>query len=311
MKIAENISDLIGGTPMLRLNRLFPDSKSEIFAKLELLNPFSVKDRPAHAMVKAALAANPDKPDIELVEASSGNMAIALASLGARLGLRIRIFLSESCPAETKTILAAFGATIVCTPAEDFVRGARAAALAYCEKNSASAVFMNQHGNPANPSAHAAQTGPELWDQMNGEIDLLIAPMGTCGILDGVARYLHGRNPDLRVIGVEPAASPVYQGGDQGPHQIMGIGPGFVADNFKNSSVQIEEIMGIEDEIAFDWTRRIARVEGLLVGPSSGAQVAAIDQILNREIMAQKKIACFFCDTGERYLSMPGLFDDE
>ena len=308
MRIAKNVTDLIGETPMLALERLYPNTKAKVYAKLEQFNPMSIKDRPVLHMVRQAIAAGKIHSGIEVVEASSGNTAIALATLGAILEFPVRVFLSENSSLERQRILAAFGSRIVLTPAAEHTKGARERAIAYCDANASSAFFLNQHGNPENPEAHELSTGPELWEQLEGRIDAVVVALGTCGTYDGIVRYLKTKNPDLRAFAVEPAASPVYSGGKRGTHRIDGMGPGLVSDIFQAASHKPDEIIKVTDEDAFEWTRRVARKEGLLVGLTSGALACAAGELTQRPEFEGKTIVTFVYDTGERYLSISDLF---
>ncbi len=310
MRVAKDLTDLIGKTPLLALDRLYPDSDAKVFAKLELFNPMSVKDRPVLNMIREAKAQGRINSNIEVIEASSGNTAIAAATLGTTMGFPVCIFMSEAVSVERRKILAAFGAKIVLTPAAEHTRGARERAIAYCEANPNTTFFLNQHGNPDNPRMHELTTGPELWEQLDGRIDAVVIALGTCGTFDGVTRYLKTRNPNIRAIGVEPARSPMYSGGKQGTHKISGMGPGFVTDNFKRAQFMPDDIIKVEDEDAYEWTRLIAQREGLMVGVSSGALAWATHQLAYREEYGHKTIVTFFYDTGERYLSVPDLFPE-
>jgi len=308
MMIATDLTELIGGTPLLELRRLFPDSKARILAKLELWNPMSIKDRPVLNMIRMAVSQGKITSNIEVVEASSGNTAIAIASLGALMGFRVRIFMSELCSIERQKILCAYGANVMVTPGEEHTRGARERAIAYCHANPDTTFFMNQHGNPDNGGAHEQTTGPEIWEQTEGKVDAAVIGLGTSGTFDGLSRYLKSMDPGIRIVGFEPAASPVYSGGDQGKHRIIGIGPGFITENFKRSRDNLDELMVVEDETAYEMVRQIAMTEGILVGPTSGASAWVAGQLAKREEFQGKTIACFFYDTGERYLSTEGLF---
>lgn len=308
VRIANDITDLIGKTPLLRLQRLYDDAKGNVYAKLENFNPMSNKDRPVLNMVRKAMAEGRVGPGIEVVEASSGNTAIAVATLGAVYGFPVRIFMSEVVSLERKRALVAFGAKITLTPGREYTRGARERAIAYCKANPATTFFLNQHGNPENPATHELTTGPELWEQLAGKIDAVVIALGTCGTYDGVARYLKRMNPAVRAIGVEPAGSPVYSGGKQGEHHIYGMGPGLVTEIFQRSSNKPDEILLAEDDVAYEWTRRVAHREGVLVGLTSGAVAWAAGEVAARPQFAGKNIVTFFYDTGERYLSIDGLF---
>ena len=308
MFIAKDLTELIGKTPLLELSRLFPDSKTKILAKLELKNPMSIKDRPVLNMILSAMKEGKISPETEVVEASSGNTAIAIASLGAILGFKVRIYMSELCSVERQKILCAYGAKVMVTPGCEHTKGARERAIAYCEKNQNNAFFLNQHGNPDNGRAHELTTAPELWEQTKGKIDAVVIGLGTSGTFDGVSRFMKGKNPEIKIIGFEPAASPVYSGGAQGVHRIIGVGPGFVTDNFKRSLENLDELVQVEDDVAYHWTRQVAQKEGLLVGPSSGAAAWVAGQLAERPEFEGKTLVCFFYDTGERYLSTEGLF---
>lgn len=316
--IASDLSELIGRTPLLKLDRLFPTRKALILAKLELMNPMSIKNRPVLNMIRTAMADGRITRETEVVEASSGNTAIAIASLGAVLGFGVRVFMSELCSLERQQILCAYGAKVVITPGSEHTKGARTRAIRYCEDHPETTFFTNQHGNPDNGRAHELTTGPELWEQAGGRIGgggegpgsigAVVIGLGTAGTFDGLSRYLKSMDPGIRIVGMEPAASPVYSGGQQGKHRIIGIGPGFITENFERSRHNLDEIVTVEDEDAFGMVRRIALTEGILVGPTSGASAWVAGQLAEREEMHGKAIICFFYDTGERYLSTQGLF---
>ena len=307
-RIFSDITKTVGNTPLVKINKLADGLNATILAKLEFFNPMSIKDRAVLNMIQGARQKGHIHPETEVVEATSGNTGIAIASLGAVFGFRVRLYMSELCGIERQKILCAYGAKVVITPAEEHTKGARERALAYCRANSETTFFLNQHENPDNGGAHEKTTGPELWEQTEGNLDAVVIGLGTSGTFDGLSRFFKGRNPDIRVIGFEPASSPVYSGGKQGEHHIIGIGPGFITENFRRSRQNMDEIMLVEDDTAFDWTRRIAHTEGLLVGPSSGAAAWVAGQLAQREEFRGKTIICFFYDTGERYLSTPDLF---
>jgi len=311
MVIARDLTDLIGQTPLLHLKRLFPESRARVLAKLEIFNPMSVKDRPVLSMVRAAMAEGRIGSDTEVVEASSGNTAIALASLGAVMGFKVRVYMSELASVERRQILCAYGARVVVTPGAEHTRGARQRAMVYCEANPETTFFLNQHGNPHNAQAHIATTGPELWEQTEGRLDAVVIGLGTAGTFEGVSTFLKEQNPGIRIVGFEPAASPVYSGGEQGKHKLIGIGPGFVTENFERAKANLDDLMLVQGDDAYEMTRRIARQEGLLVGVTSGAAAWAAGQLAARPEFAGKIIICFFYDTGERYLTTPGLFPAE
>ena len=306
--IKQNFSDLIGRTPMMELRRLEVGLPARVLAKLEIFNPMGIKDRPALFMVRALEKAGRLTPETELVESSSGNTAIGIAALAATMGMKSRFFMSESVSRERVLILRAYGAEVVLTPAAEHTRGARERAIAYAAQ-SPRAIYINQHDNENNPQAHYATTAPEIWEDTRGEVDAVVLGLGTGGSFSGVSRFLKEKNPAIRVIGFEPANSPVYSGGAQGGHHLTGIGPGFIAPNFVKARSRCDEIVLVQDEDAYEWTRRIARREGLLVGITSGAAAKVACDVARRPEFKGKTVVCFFYDTGERYLSIPGLFD--
>lgn len=308
MRIANDVTDLIGRTPLLRLGRLYEGAKGQVYAKLENFNPMSNKDRPVLHMVRKAMADGRIHAQTEVVEASSGNTAIAIATLGAVHGFPVRIFMSEVVSIERKKALVAYGAKISLTPGKEYTRGARDRAITYCNANPGTTLFLNQHGNPDNPAMHELTTGPELWEQLGGKIDAVVIALGTCGTYDGVTRYLKRMNPQVHAVGVEPAGSPLYSGGKQGEHHIYGMGPGLVTEIFQRSANKPDEIILADDDTAYEWTRRIAQREGMLVGLTSGAVAWAAGQVAARPEFAGKNIVTFFYDTGERYLSIEGLY---
>jgi cysteine synthase A len=308
MRVVDDIQELVGHTPMLRVRRLFPDTRAHIFAKLELFNPMSVKDRPVRHIIDSAIASGKLQPGAELVEASSGNTAIALAMVGAAKGFPVRIFMSELCSVERLQILNAFGAVVVLTPGVEHTKGSRARAIAYCDERPGRAFFVNQHSNPCNGDAHEASTGPEIWEQTEGKLDIMVIGLGTSGTFEGLSRYFKGQNPDIRIVAFEPATSPVYSGGTMGKHQLIGIGPGFVTENFQRGSERVDEIMLVSDEDAFNMTRRLAIAEGVFAGVTSGAALWVANQLAERPENFGKTICCIICDSGERYMSVAGLF---
>ncbi len=311
MEVVEDATELIGKTPLLKLNRLFPDSPANIYAKLELCNLMSIKDRPVLSMITAGMAEGKIGPDTEVVEASSGNTAIAIALLGAVMGFRVRIYMSELASVERRQIIMAYGAKVIITPGSEHTKGARTRAIGYCGQNPDSTLFLNQHGNPDNGRAHYTTTGPEIWEQTDGKIDIMVIGLGTSGTFDGLSTYFKEKDPNIKIICFEPESSPVYSGGEQGKHKLIGIGPGFQTDNFKRSMENMDELILVPDEAAFEMTGRIARTEGLLVGVTSGAAAYIVDKVSKRPENSGKTICCIFYDTGERYLSTPGLFSSE
>ena len=308
MQIAKDITDLIGKTPILALDRLYDGYNAKVYAKLELFNPMSIKDRPVLSMVKEAVKMGKINSTIEVVEASSGNTAIALAVLGVIMKFPVCIFISEEVTRERRQVLTSFGAKIVLTPAIEHTKGARNRAISYCRSKPNTTFFLNQHGNRHNSLAHHRTTGPEIWEQLDGNINAAVMALGTCGTFDGLSSYLKSRNETIEIIGVEPAGSPLYSGGNQGKHKIDGMGPGFVSDLYKKTKLKPDKILKITDKEAFEWTRRVAIKEGILVGLTSGALAWAAHQLASKVEYRGKTIVVIFCDTGERYMSVPNLF---
>ncbi len=306
LSTVQSVEDLVGSTPLLRLGRLFPHD--EVYAKLELFNPQSVKDRAVMSMIARGISEGRIRPHTEVVEASSGNTAIAIAALGAVLGFKVRIYMSALASVERRQILNAYGARVVVTPGVEHTRGARERAIRYCQERPDTAFFLNQHSNRDNARAHYATTGPELWEQTGGELDAMVIGVGTAGTFEGLSTYLKEKSPRVKIVCFEPEGSPVYSGGAPGKHALIGIGPGFVTENFERARRNMDEIVRVPDQAAFKMTRLVARAEGLLVGPTSGAAAWVCSQLTQREEMKGKTIACIFCDTGERYLSTEGLF---
>ncbi|MCK4625752.1 MAG: cysteine synthase family protein [Phycisphaerae bacterium] len=305
--IHKDFTGLIGRTPMLELTRLEPDLPARVLAKLEMFNPMSIKDRPVLYMIRDLQRQGQLTPETELVEASSGNTAIAIAALAATMGFKAKIFMSELCSEERRKIIRAYGAEIVLTPGVEHTRGARQRGMAYAEKTP-NAVYLNQHDNEANAAAHYQTTGPEIWEDCGGGIDAVVIGLGTCGTFSGLSRFFKEKDPNIRIVGFEPASSPVYSGGRQGRHKLIGIAPGFVTPNFQRSAERCDEIMLVRDEDAYEWTRRIARTEGLFVGITSGAAAKVACDLAKCPEMSGKTVICIFYDTGERYLSTEGLF---
>lgn len=306
--IVSSVLDLIGRTPLMRLDRTFPESNGRVLAKLECFNPTSIKDRPILNLVQNAMAQGLINGSTIVVEATSGNSGIALASIGSVLGFRVRLFMSEACSIERQKLMRAYGAELVLTPKEEHTRGARERAIAFCEGDPGGTFLINQHGNPHNGQAHYEHTGPEIWEAVSGNIGSVVIGLGTCGTLDGLSRFFKEMDPSIRIVGVEPKSSPVFSGGKAAPHGINGIGPGFVTENFKRAENLVDDILLIEDETAFEWARRVSKVEGLAIGPTSGATIWGAEQELRRSGPEGRQIICFFYDTGERYLSIDGFF---
>ncbi|MCL6562022.1 MAG: cysteine synthase A [Firmicutes bacterium] len=296
---------LIGNTPLVRLEKLSEQYGAEVFAKLEAFNPGgSIKDRTAWSMIEDARARGLIGPDTVIIEATSGNTGIALAMVCAILGLRLVVFMPEGQSLERRQLFWAYGATVVETPQAERTQGAivRARALA---KKLPGALMLRQHENPANPKIHEETTGPEIWTQMEGRVDVFVAGVGTGGTVTGVGRYLKRQNPAVEIVAVEPATSAVLSGGASGPHKIQGIGAGFVPEVLDRTV--IDRVMAVGDEEAWEASRQLPRLEGLLVGLSSGAVYRAAERLLAGGGYRGKRLALIFADSGERYLST-GLY---
>lgn len=303
--IANSVTELIGKTPIMRLNKLAGPEAAEVLLKLEFFNPGgSIKDRIGIAMILDAEAKGLIKPGGTIVEPTSGNTGIGLAVAAAARGYRLVIVMPDSMSAERRQMLKAYGADLVLTPGDQGMAGAVRKAEELVRENRG--WFMpNQFANPSNPEIHYRTTGPEIWQAVEGRLDYFVAGVGTGGTLTGTARYLKERTPELKVIAVEPKNSPVLSGGQPGLHLIQGIGPGFVPEVLDMSLV--DEVVQVSDEDAYRITRRLAREEGLLVGISSGAAVWAALEIAGR-LGSGHRILAIAPDTGERYLST-GVFD--
>ncbi|MGN1446038.1 MAG: cysteine synthase A [Eubacteriales bacterium] len=305
MKTYDRITDLIGGTPLLKLTNYIALNHLEatIYGKLEYFNPAgSVKDRVARAMIDDAEARGVLKPDSVIIEPTSGNTGIGLASVAASRGYRIILTMPETMSVERRNLLKAYGAELVLTEGAKGMKGAIAKAeeLAAQTPNS---FIPSQFTNAANPTAHRTTTGPEIWQDTDGKVDIFVAGVGTGGTVSGVGEYLKSQNPNVKVVAVEPAGSPVLSKGTPGPHKIQGIGAGFVPDTL-NTGIY-DEIITVENEDAFQTGRTLARKEGVLVGISSGAAVWAATQLALRPENKGKIIVALLPDTGERYLSTP------
>ena len=305
MKIFDKITDLIGGTPLLKLNNYSTQKglDTPIIGKLEYFNPAgSVKDRIAKAMIDDAEAKGLLKPDSVIIEPTSGNTGIGLAAVAAARGYRIILTMPETMSVERRNLLKAYGAELVLTDGAKGMKGAIAKAdeLAAQTPNS---FIPSQFTNPANPTAHRKTTGPEIWEDTEGKVDIFVAGVGTGGTVTGIGEYLKSKNPDVKIVAVEPAGSPVLSEGTAGPHKIQGIGAGFVPETL-NTSIY-DEIITVENEAAFDTGRALARSEGLLVGISSGAAVFAATVLAQRPENKGKIIVALLPDTGDRYLSTP------
>ncbi len=307
MKIYNNITELIGNTPLVRLNRIDQDTLAEVILKLEYFNPaHSVKDRIGVAMINAAEDAGLLTDESIIVEPTSGNTGIALAFTAAARGYRCVIIMPEKVSYERKMMMKILGAELILTPADDGMNGAIAKAEELVAADPR--YFMpNQFANPANPEIHRRTTAKEIWQDTDGQVDILVAGIGTGGTITGVGEALKSLNPDLQVIAVEPEESPVLSGGEKGPHPIMGIGAGFIPPVL-NTEIY-DEIIQVAGEAAFDTARRLATQEGLPVGISAGAAVWAALQVAMRSENKGKLIVVIIPSFAERYLSTP-LFDD-
>lgn len=303
MRTFDKITDLIGGTPILKLNNYIAlnELPANIYAKLEYFNPAgSVKDRIAKAMIDDAEAKGALKPGAVIIEPTSGNTGIGLASIAAARGYRIILTMPETMSIERRNLLKAYGAELVLTEGSKGMKGAIAKAEELA-KETPDSFIPGQFVNPANPAAHKATTGPEIWEDTEGNVDIFIAGVGTGGTVTGIGEFLKSKNPDIKVIAVEPAGSPVLSTGKGGPHMIQGIGAGFVPDVL-NTKIY-DEIVTIENEDAFDAGREFAKAEGILVGISSGAALHAAEIVAARPENKGRNIVVLLPDTGDRYLS--------
>jgi len=309
MRVYRKITDLIGGTPLLELTNYEKANElnAKIYAKLEYFNPAgSVKDRIVKAMLDDAEEKGLLKPGAVIIEPTSGNTGIGLASVAASRGYKVILTMPETMSVERRNLLKAYGAVLVLTEGAKGMAGAIAKAKELAEQTPNSYI-PSQFTNPANPAVHLKTTGPEIWADTDGKVDIFVAGVGTGGTLSGVGAYLKSQNPNVKVVAVEPATSPVLSGGKAGPHKIQGIGAGFVPDTL-NTDIY-DEILPVQNEDAFAAGRALARSEGVLVGISSGAAVFAAAQLAKRPENAGKVIVALLPDTGERYLSTPMFAD--
>ena len=300
MKVHSDITRIVGNTPLVRINRIMDGAEAQVFAKLEFYNPTStIKDRIGIAMIDAAEKSGELKPGGTIVEATSGNTGIALAMVGAARGYKVILTMPDSMSKERRALLRAFGAELVLTPAAEGMRGA----VAKAEElgTGAGAVLVRQFENAANPEIHRHTTAQEIWNDTDGQVAALVAGIGTGGTITGVGQVLKEKNPDIKVFAVEPAASPILNGGKPGGHPIQGIGPNFVP-NILDTKIY-DEVLDASNEDALLYARRAAKEEGVLVGISSGAALWGASQIAKRPEFAGKIIVVIIPSFGERYLS--------
>jgi cysteine synthase A len=300
------ITEGIGCTPLVRLNRLSPPGGATIYGKAEFYNPGgSVKDRICLNMIDEAEKQGLLKPGSTIVEPTSGNTGIGLALVSAVRGYKLILVMPEGMSLERASLLSSYGAQLVLTPAREGMRGSITEAESMLEQNPE--YFMpNQFSNPANPAMHRKTTALEIWDALEGKVDALVAAVGTGGTITGCGEVFKEKNPNVKIVAVEPAGSPVLSGGEAGPHKIQGIGAGFVPEVLNRSL--LDQIMTVTDEEAYQTTKQLAKKEGLLVGISAGANVFAAQKVAE-SLGSGKNVVTILCDTGERYLSIEKYFN--
>ncbi len=303
MKYYHNITELIGKTPLLQLERMAP--KQQIYAKCEFMNPLSLKDRPVLQIIENAEKSGTLKPGSTLIEATSGNTGMAVASIAAIKGYRAILVMSEIQSLERRKVLTALGAELVLTPAAEGTKGARNKLKEILGQNP-DYFYIGQHVNPSNPQAHYQTTGPEIWADTDGQIEILVAALGTGGTICGAGKFLKEQNPDIKLVAVEPKESPFISQGIFNPHRMMGTAPGFFPETLDREI--IDEIYLVSENEAFENCRQLARSEGILVGISSGAVAQAAVAVAERAENHKKLVVGVFADTGQRYLSVDGLF---
>ena len=302
-KVYNSVTELIGGTPLLKANNFIKANglKANVYVKLEYFNPAgSVKDRIAKAMIEQAEKDGKLKPGATIIEPTSGNTGIGLASVAAARGYKAILTMPETMSVERRNLLKAYGAKIVLTDGSKGMKGAIAKAEELA-KETPNSFIPEQFANPANPAAHEATTGPEIYNDLDGKVDAFIAGVGTGGTLSGVGHYLKKQDKDIRVVAVEPATSPVLSKGQAGPHKIQGIGAGFVPETLDTKVY--DEVIAVPNEDAFKYGRQFSHVEGVLIGISSGAALAAAIELAKRPEFEGKNIVALLPDTGDRYLS--------
>jgi len=302
----DSVTETIGATPMIKIQRIVPSAHATVFAKCEFFQPLnSVKDRIGVAMIEAGERDGNVSPDTHVIEPTSGNTGIALAFVCAAKKYKLTLTMPESMSVERRALLRAMGAELVLTPASGGMKAAidKAHELVDSIDN---AWMPQQFDNPANPAVHEQTTGREIWEDSGHDIDAIVAGVGTGGTITGVTRYIKARNPNFKAIAVEPADSPVISGGQPGPHKIQGIGAGFIPKNLDTSLV--DDVVTVSNEESFDWSRRLAREEGIMAGISSGAGLCAAAQVAARPDFKGKRIVVILPSLGERYLSTP-LFE--
>lgn len=302
-KIAKKLTDLIGGTPLLELGKFSAARglKKPVIAKVEYFNPGgSVKDRIALAMIEDAEEKGILQPGATIIEPTSGNTGVGLALVSAVKGYKLVLTMPETMSVERRNLVKAYGATVVLTPGKDGMPGAIKAAEELRNQTPGS-VILQQFENPSNPARHYATTGNEIWDDTDGKVDIFVAGVGTGGTVSGVGKLLKEKNPDVKIVAVEPSASPVLNGGKSGPHKIQGIGAGFVPKTYDGSV--IDEVFDVDNDDAIRTSRELGQQEGLLVGISAGAAAFAAAELAKRPENEGKTIVALLPDTGERYLS--------
>jgi cysteine synthase len=305
MNIHENITELIGNTPMVYLRNFGKGMPGTMAAKLELFNPYSIKDRPVREMIAAGERDGIITKDTTIIEATSGNTGLALAFICAMKGYKLTICMSEIQTEERKRLLKTFGAKLELTPASEGTTGSkkRAMELAASLPN---AFYIEQHGNPNNTLAHRKTTGPELWKDTDGEIDIMVAGLGTTGTLMGVAEAIKPKKPSFRIVGVEPAIAAMISKGEFTPHRQAGTSPGFIPKLYQPDL--LDEVITVTEQDSYDACRELAKKEGILAGITSGMTAWAARELAAKEENSDKLIVAIFADTGQRYLSMEGLY---